>query len=314
MKRACSYCHEYFDSYEGDKNRYCSEECHQLYLARQRMNYSGKRETVCRQCGKELPKNKTRFCSRDCSTRYNHIKSGAVNHSDILTKQCPVCGKEFQTWKSRQLTCSSECSKVYHNRSRTKTEEQKQRRKEYDRQKWLRLHPDASTAEEIHERKLAREAEKELKRKEREAELQKIRAHKEAIKQANIDYWLNYEAEHECEVCGEKFLAHYPTAKYCSKTCQKKNTRTRDRYKGITIDKGITLPRLAKRDHNQCQICGLFVDWDDFIQTDKTKICGDMYPSIDHIRPISLGGVHSWDNVQLAHRKCNSRKQNKYIG
>lgn len=275
---------------------------------------------VCAFCGKIFEDNFTtsrhKYCSKTCAGRQYQVASGRIKPHQEKEHQCIVCGKTFTTFVLHKKTCSPECSRKNHNRRRQRTysEDQKQRRKEYDRQKWLRLHPDASTAEEIHERKLAREAEKELKRKEREAELQKIRVHKEAIKQANIEYWLNYEAEHECEVCGEKFLAHYPTAKYCSKTCQKKSTRTRDRYKGITIDKGITLPRLAKRDHNQCQICGLFVDWDDFIQTDKTKICGDMYPSIDHIRPISLGGVHSWDNVQLAHRGCNSRKHNKYIG
>ena len=136
-------------------------------------------------------------------------------------------------------------------------------------------------------------------------------------KQANIAYWQNYEAEHECDVCGNKFIAHYPLTKYCSKSCARKAYKVRDnrhRYKNITVDKGITLPKLAKRDRNQCKICGLFVDWNDFVETDKTKICGDMYPSIDHITPISLRGLHSWDNVQLAHRGCNTKKNNRFIG
>ena len=150
-----------------------------------------------------------------------------------------------------------------------------------------------------------------------EAEWAEARVRKEAEKKANKAKYLEYEAEHECVVCGSKYIAHHPFAKYCSKTCARKNTRSRDnqnRYKNITVDKGITLPKLAKRDQNQCQICGLFVNWEDFIETDKTKICGDMYPSIDHIMPISLGGMHSWNNVQLAHRGCNTKKKNKYIG
>ena len=42
-----------------------------------------------------------------------------------------------------------------------------------------------------------------------------------------------------------------------------------------------------------------------------TMIAGDNYPSIDHIIPISKGGTHQWNNVQLAHRKCNRMKSNK---
>jgi 5-methylcytosine-specific restriction endonuclease McrA len=40
-------------------------------------------------------------------------------------------------------------------------------------------------------------------------------------------------------------------------------------------------------------------------------ITGDSYPSIDHVRPISKGGSHTWDNVMLAHKGCNSKKGNR---
>ena len=312
MKRSCSYCHNYFDSYEGDKKRYCSEECHQLYLAKQRANYNGKREVVCAFCGKELPKFKTRYCSKECGVRANHIKTGRLSHSEILKKECVICGKEFQTWKSRQTTCSEEC-KVLHRKEYNSKRDKSEQRKAYNRTKYLRKHPDAKTSEQKHEehleREKAKEAEREIKRKEK-AERDAI---KQAKKKANIDYWQNYEAEHECAVCGCVFVAHYPLAKYCSKKCSRKVTRIRKRYEGITIDKDITVQKLAKRDHDKCQLCGLPVDWNDKHKTDKAVICGDMYPSIDHIIPISLGGLHAWDNVQLAHRICNTKKNNKVI-
>jgi len=34
----------------------------------------------------------------------------------------------------------------------------------------------------------------------------------------------------------------------------------------------------------------------------------DLYPSIEHVIPIAKGGKHTWDNVKLAHRKCNMEK------
>lgn len=287
---------------------------------------------ICAFCGKEFEDNFTtqrhKYCSDICRVRQYNINKGRVKPHQEETRKCIICGKEFATFVLHKKTCSEECSKKRHNKTKVLTDEQKQRRKEYDRQKYLKSHPDALTKKERdkvrHEQKLAREAkeapEKERRRKEYEAkqrEWAKIRAHKEAVKQANIAYWQEYEAEHECCVCSKKFIAYYPLTKYCSDTCRRKNYKVRDnrhRYKDITVDKGITLPKLAKRDHNQCQICGLFVDWNDYIETEKTIICGDMYPSIDHIKPISLGGLHSWDNVQLAHRGCNTRKNNKYIG
>jgi 5-methylcytosine-specific restriction endonuclease McrA len=36
-----------------------------------------------------------------------------------------------------------------------------------------------------------------------------------------------------------------------------------------------------------------------------------MGPSLDHIVPVSLGGTHTWANVQLAHLRCNVSKGNR---
>jgi len=38
-----------------------------------------------------------------------------------------------------------------------------------------------------------------------------------------------------------------------------------------------------------------------------------MYPTVDYIKPVSNGGTHSWDNVQLAHMGCNMVKSNKDV-
>ena len=40
---------------------------------------------------------------------------------------------------------------------------------------------------------------------------------------------------------------------------------------------------------------------------------GANYPSIDHIIPVSRGGLHSWDNVRLAHFLCNAVKSDSMI-
>lgn len=307
----CEYCGRTFEAKKGPgrPSKYCSNEC--CYKAdkdRKRIQYIGKRQAVCAFCGKELPKFKTRYCSRECGVRANHIQTGRISHSEILKKECIVCGEEFETWRSRQQCCSEKCGNEY-----KRIREANRDRKEQDRKKYLKKHPNARSVEEIHKEHLEREKAKEVERERKKEEREKEKAERDAIKQANIDYWQNYEAEHECSVCGNVFIAHYPTAKYCSKNCSRKVTRIRKRYEGITIDKDITVQKLAKRDHDKCQLCGLPVDWNDKHKTDKAVICGDMYPSIDHIIPISSGGLHAWDNVQLAHRICNTRKGNKVV-
>ena len=319
----CEYCGKEFTQphRRGRAQKYCSDECsYNADKDNKRIKYVGKRQTHCALCGVELPKYKTKFCSDACRRRYHNIQKGVIEDHGELTKTCPVCGKTFKTWKSRQIVCSTECSTKRKNRVEYLTDEQKEKRKEYDRQKYLKTHPNARkrNMEEEHKHHLERiereKAEREKRRIEREKIQAERRAEKDRIKAENISKWLEYEAEHICCECGATFTAHYPTTKYCSNSCARKRHRTRKRYKDITIDKDITLRMLANRDHNQCQICGLFVDWSDYMETDATIICGDMYPSIDHITPISLGGLHSWDNVQLAHRKCNTRKGNKYVG
>ena len=283
----------------------------------------------CECCGKEFDlKSKTRpfkYCSVSCRNKARKIRR---SKNGIMTRCCIVCGKEFATLVPHKKTCSDECSKAWHNRGRHRelTPEQKQKRKEYDHEKWLKKHPDALTQAERNEvrrkqkeeRLLAEAPERERRKQEqkrREEEWARLRAEKEKKKQENIAHWLEYEAEHVCENCGKNFIAHYPLAKYCSEQCSRKTHKVRRREKSIMVDRGITVEKLVKRDKGICHICGLPVDMTDFyINENGVQICGDMYPSRDHILPISLGGLHSWGNIRLAHRICNSRKSNKYIG
>ena len=115
-----------------------------------------------------------------------------------------------------------------------------------------------------------------------------------------------------CPVCGKEFIKG-KRRKYCSNKCANKNrNRIKDNRidpKAI-VDKDITLQSLYKKDGGVCHLCGGLCDWEDYVVRDGVVICGDWYPSIDHVIPVSKGGLHSWENVKLAHRKCNTRKGN----
>lgn len=83
-----------------------------------------------------------------------------------------------------------------------------------------------------------------------------------------------------------------------------------ERYGCSEFDETITLKSLIKRDGGICQICGRPTDKDDI----TNGHIGRMYPTLDHIIPLSKGGTHTWDNVQLAHMSCNAGKCDRTSG
>lgn len=81
---------------------------------------------------------------------------------------------------------------------------------------------------------------------------------------------------------------------------------TRAKLHGAPAEIGVTLPKLVERDGLNCAICGLPCLY-------YGNYLAPLYPTIDHIVPISKGGGHTWDNVQVAHRLCNIKKSD-HIG
>ena len=133
-----------------------------------------------------------------------------------------------------------------------------------------------------------------------------------------------YAKDKICKSCGCVFHSESPKAKYCSRTCSRREKRHRDaaagktlltssgnhrkraRIYGVAYEAGITVKKLIKRDNNICQICGEPCDSNDHRWSEHF---GPLYPTIDHIIAMVNGGGHTWDNVQLAHAICNSVKR-----
>ena len=116
-----------------------------------------------------------------------------------------------------------------------------------------------------------------------------------------------------CPVCGAMVLS----GKYCSEQCRNraenkgKDIRRRHKLARAERDPGITVEALYRRDHGICYLCGKPCDFDDYRKDGETFVVGDTYPSIDHVHPLSKGGSHTWDNVKLAHHRCNTLKSDK---
>ena len=113
-----------------------------------------------------------------------------------------------------------------------------------------------------------------------------------------------------CPECGEWFAPPQlrESRRYCSWSCghrvQNRNRRNAERAATQHGDK-IGLGELALRDGWCCQICGGDVSQSIDLQHTRTGY------TQDHIIPVTRGGMHTWSNVRLAHRSCNSSRGNE---
>lgn len=156
-----------------------------------------------------------------------------------------------------------------------------------------------------------RDAEEKRRREQQRIEEERKKRGQEAIRMLKRAKRL-----HRCPVCG----TITDNKEYCSAKCYAKaheatkDANRRKKIKNALIDKDISLDRLYNRDDGICGICGEKCDWSDHQYRGRYFIAGKNYPSIDHIIPLSKGGKHSWENVQLAHFSCNSAKGAKTCG
>lgn len=122
-----------------------------------------------------------------------------------------------------------------------------------------------------------------------------------------------------CVHCGESFTVsiYRRDAMYCSRACKCVHWKTLNperrreigrlrsaRERGAKVGVVIDRQAIFERDGWMCQLCGLPVD--------PTIPAGDrMSKTLDHIIPVSKGGVHTPDNLQLAHLCCNASKKDR---
>lgn len=128
-----------------------------------------------------------------------------------------------------------------------------------------------------------------------------------------------------CRICGTVFIREYGNKKRytCSDECQdemvrRQRSKAKEKY-GRTFNRRgreklkeyyggdwrqhyerINRERVYKRDGMRCQLCG--------IKVRRIKTYRDDQASVDHIVPLSIGGDHTYANVQTCCMRCNSEK------
>jgi hypothetical protein len=117
--------------------------------------------------------------------------------------------------------------------------------------------------------------------------------------------------------CGQEFQPRKSSQRTCTEAHGKKlwnrehpeewNDRRRDNYHRrratqhqAATGRPVRLSEIRERDGHRCHIC-------------REPVPSAPYPhplsaSLDHVVPLSRGGIHDPDNVRLAHLKCNVEK------
>lgn len=196
----------------------------------------------------------------------------------MYTLICAICGSEFEAKSPQAKMCSKECKLI--------------RCREY-KKKYMQ-----NPINRAHKRE-----------RDRTRMLTKHHEQNERIGTLQI-----------CERCGSEYIAKQQRSRFCSRYCQsmesedKRNLLKKSTSEGSSISiQKITLKNLYERDKGICYICGGICDYSDYKWSDRNRIVGKKYPSIDHVIPLSKGGMHSWDNVKLAHKQCNNLKGTKIL-
>jgi len=143
----------------------------------------------------------------------------------------------------------------------------------------------------------------------REANLEEIN------KRARLRYWanpkkFNIRDKEYRKNNSEKIKEHERNR---SKTKARKDVKQKSNHKRRALKRNAVIENFSpmeifQRDGYICQICKRKT------RPDFKDSNHPLYPTIDHIVPLSLGGEHSKINTQCACRLCNSTKSNLGVG
>lgn len=291
IKATCQICGGAYIKRNG-KSLYCSDVCKKEAVKRRYARDREKRLAQTREWKKKHPNYNQEWYAKH--PNYDRDRWREIRGTTVEKRECIICGKEFETARPHKQTCSEKCKRENKRQKDSKRSQQRTPEEEHDRYIKRKYGSEEARLEHLRRMEKAKEVERERRKKQREAE-----------KLARMRIGI-------CIVCGEEYRTFNPVQKTCSQVCGKKLDYARKQKripKKQIIDKDITLEALFRRDSGVCYLCGKACDWND----KKENTVGPNYPSIDHIVPVSRGGLHAWNNVRLAHFSCNLDKSDTLI-
>jgi 5-methylcytosine-specific restriction endonuclease McrA len=140
--------------------------------------------------------------------------------------------------------------------------------------------------------------------------------YRDAAKQASRLKWAIERIERQkknaklqsCKQCGIQYTSLTQDGKlYCSRRCVAKYARKNREHiarSSTRIGGGFSSLDVFKAANWKCKICGIKVQ-------QATGQHSETQATIDHIVPMSKGGLHVWGNVQCSCQRCNANKSDK---
>ena len=256
-----------------------------------------KSEKRCERCSKKFivlsgrgrPR---KFCTHACTVRAKVEREREVRRqAPARTISCVVCKKECPRGRGPKTCCSPECQ-IFHRRSRPSYQEYLARNRRN-----RRTH-----------RKVCERCKKKFT----------TRKNFQRFCSTNCCVRLRREKDtarrfipRPCQTCKKDFRpVSSGRVVFCPRCRSERdqmlrsiggNCRRRARYYGVPYE-SVDVHAIFKRDKWICQICK---------KPTLQRVRGTKHPKapeIDHMIPMARGGPHNWNNLQCAHRKCNSTK------
>lgn len=231
-----------------------------------------------------------------------------------MNRICVVCGASFEAKTNRAKYCCTKCKNHSRFGKECKTFEEIRQENEVLKLKIIKLNKAGKTDKEIAEKigkstswVRQRRVEMGVPRKGLRKSKEKI-AHKLEIAQMEFRF---------CKLCGAYFYPKSANQLFCSKSCMRRsghqvNDIKRKRLEQARKVDDIALDDVYKKYNGICYLCGGKCDYNAVRIVHGVRHSLRDYPSREHIIPLSKGGLHTWDNIRLAHVGCNSRKGVRY--
>lgn len=272
--KECEYCGKEF---KGSGNaKYCNSKC--LYKAQYEKG-KGSYEFICKGCGETafaVSKQRTNYCTHGC---YLENKPNDWREHE---KECVTCGDTYTAKSSASLYCSDECNPI----------------------NWKSVSISFNECVVCESTFVAKYSNESTCSDDCNESKYEVLAKRK---------WEN-KPKRKCKNCSKPFQPRYKGLKrYCSTECKVEYRRwfarqteshyARSKFYGVYYE-NVNRLKVFDRDNYICQGCKCKTDRS-LVGKNTNK---DNEPTLDHIIPISLGGSHSYGNVQTLCRKCNTNK------
>jgi hypothetical protein len=282
----------------GEKKLKVSANCQRCRAAIQASSpgYSVSKPVVCSDgcclvCKTKLKPKQKAFCGLKC--RFMHIR--------IPERQCKCCRQLFKPKSAKIKYCTNECAnrhkaELYRNPD-SKMQQSKTTANGCKRGACCRLNYSPCI---------------QCGGKRSTLKKQKFCSQKCARKQEHANRVRNGTYRHQSGAftcyCGKRVevTSHANMRTTCSRACARTERRSvrRARMKSKTSDRGVNWRSAVRRFGWACASCNCYC-----VEPTGKNLMNEA--TLDHICPLSKGGTHTWDNVQVMCRKCNTLKRDR---